>query len=48
MSTVIDRPAISTLPEVEPSTELSRPGRWIDRWEPDDEQFWETTGRKFA
>jgi NNP family nitrate/nitrite transporter-like MFS transporter len=23
-------------------------GRWIDRWEPEDEQFWETTGRDVA
>jgi NNP family nitrate/nitrite transporter-like MFS transporter len=23
-------------------------GRWIDRWEPEDERFWETTGRRIA
>jgi NNP family nitrate/nitrite transporter-like MFS transporter len=23
-------------------------GRWIDRWEPEDERFWETTGRDVA
>ena len=23
-------------------------GRWIDHWEPEDEQFWETTGKKIA
>jgi MFS transporter, NNP family, nitrate/nitrite transporter len=27
--------------------ELSR-GRWIDRWEPEDERFWETSGRDVA
>jgi len=25
-----------------------RPGRWIDDWNPDDERFWETTGKKIA
>lgn len=23
-------------------------GRWIDRWEPENEQFWEATGRRVA
>src|SRR5215212_8281240 len=23
-------------------------GRWIDRWEPEDEAFWETTGKRIA
>ena len=23
-------------------------GRWIDHWEPEDEQFWQSTGRKIA
>jgi len=23
-------------------------GRWIDHWEPEDEQFWETTGKQIA
>ena len=26
----------------------SRPGRWIDQWEPEDEEFWERTGRSLA
>jgi MFS transporter, NNP family, nitrate/nitrite transporter len=26
----------------------SRRGRWIDNWQPDDEQFWESTGRRIA
>jgi NNP family nitrate/nitrite transporter-like MFS transporter len=25
-----------------------RRGHWIDRWEPEDEQFWETTGKRTA
>jgi NNP family nitrate/nitrite transporter-like MFS transporter len=25
-----------------------RHGHWIDHWEPEDEQFWETTGRRIA
>jgi MFS transporter, NNP family, nitrate/nitrite transporter len=28
-------------------TAVSR-GRWIDHWEPDNEQFWEATGKKIA
>src|SRR5215211_6973095 len=26
----------------------SRRGRWIDHWEPEDERFWETTGKTIA
>ena len=26
----------------------SRPGRWIDRWEPEDPEFWESTGKSIA
>ncbi len=26
----------------------ARGGRWIDRWEPDDESFWESSGKKVA
>lgn len=26
---------------------LSR-GRWIDRWEPDNDEFWEGTGKRTA
>jgi MFS transporter, NNP family, nitrate/nitrite transporter len=48
MSTVIDRPRISA-PEAQGAAEPSRRGgRWIDHWDPDDEQFWEQTGRKIA
>ncbi|CAN5612285.1 MFS transporter [soil metagenome] len=27
---------------------LARRGRWIDDWDPEDEQFWESRGRKIA
>jgi NNP family nitrate/nitrite transporter-like MFS transporter len=30
------------------STESSQRGRWIDRWDPEDERFWATTGRRIA
>jgi len=26
----------------------ARKGRWIDRWEPENDQFWESTGRRIA
>src|SRR5215207_1274984 len=31
-----------------PGTKPSRRGRWIDHWEPENDQFWETTGRGIA
>src|ERR1700737_3319684 len=31
-----------------PAAELDRRGRWIDRWEPDDQSFWEAIGEKIA
>ncbi len=27
---------------------IPRGGRWIDHWDPDDEQFWESTGKRIA
>ncbi|MBA3329109.1 MAG: NarK/NasA family nitrate transporter [Solirubrobacterales bacterium] len=32
----------------QPTTAQSPRGRWIDHWEPEDESFWETTGRRIA
>jgi hypothetical protein len=26
----------------------ARKGRWIDRWEPENDRFWESTGRRIA
>jgi NNP family nitrate/nitrite transporter-like MFS transporter len=47
MSTVIDRPTISSFPQ--PGwAPPRRGGRWIDHWEPDDEDFWNQTGRTIA
>lgn len=34
--------------ESAPPREARRGGRWIDRWEPDDERFWAATGRRVA
>jgi NNP family nitrate/nitrite transporter-like MFS transporter len=30
------------------STAARRGGRWIERWDPEDEEFWETGGRRIA
>ncbi len=37
-----------TVTVTEPAPRLARRGRWIDDWNPDDEQFWERTGRRIA
>ncbi len=37
-----------TVTEPPTDTPSSRRGRWIDDWNPDDEQFWETTGKRIA
>jgi len=29
-------------------TTVHKGGRWIERWDPEDEQFWETEGRHIA
>ncbi|MCA1654996.1 MAG: MFS transporter, partial [Pseudonocardiaceae bacterium] len=31
-----------------PNAAARRSGRWIDDWDPDDEQFWERTGKRIA
>jgi NNP family nitrate/nitrite transporter-like MFS transporter len=45
MSTTIDRPAAAP-PTAPPDT--GRKGRWLDDWDPDDEAFWQSTGKKIA
>ena len=45
MSTTIDTTITRTPPDVETS---HAKGRWIDHWEPEDDEFWESTGRKVA
>lgn len=50
MSAVIDsptRPHVVAAPETG-TTSSTRRGHWIDHWTPDDDQFWEETGRKIA
>ena len=47
MSTLIDSPSLPATGQ-NPPLGLRRRGRWIDRWEPDDEQFWNDTGRRIA
>ncbi|MDQ1724518.1 MAG: transporter, family, nitrate/nitrite transporter, partial [Frankiaceae bacterium] len=43
MSTTVDRPT------AEPATaKASRRGRWLDDWHPDDEEFWQTKGKRIA
>jgi NNP family nitrate/nitrite transporter-like MFS transporter len=47
MSTTIDtspRPSAADIDEARPS----KSGRWIEHWDPEDEQFWERTGKRIA
>ena len=47
MSTTIDtstRPAQADVPEAA----SAKRGRWIEHWDPEDERFWEQTGKKIA
>jgi NNP family nitrate/nitrite transporter-like MFS transporter len=46
MSTTVDGPGAVGAPAA--STRLLTRGRWIERWEPDDDAFWESSGRKIA
>ena len=41
---------MQTPPAAPPATppQARRKGRWIDDWEPEDEEFWETRGRRIA
>ena len=43
MSTTTQRPA-----QPPPATETARRGRWIDDWDPEDEAFWQRSGRRIA
>ncbi|MHB8669725.1 MAG: MFS transporter [Acidimicrobiales bacterium] len=43
-----DAPVRPRSPSELPIGGAARRGRWIDRWEPDDESFWEATGRRIA
>ncbi|MBA3746660.1 MAG: NarK/NasA family nitrate transporter [Solirubrobacterales bacterium] len=44
MSTTTDAPAGTQAP----ATPLLTRGRWIEKWDPDDDAFWETSGKKIA
>ncbi|HWH95916.1 MAG TPA: MFS transporter, partial [Baekduia sp.] len=49
MSTTIDVTGAPAATEPPASTATrSRRGRWIDHWEPEDERFWEATGKRIA
>ncbi len=45
MSTTIEKPAVRAPAE---RTPLLTRGRWIEKWEPDDEAVWEASGKKIA
>ena len=43
MSTTIERPADAPAPAAS-----ARRGRWLEDWDPDDETFWQRSGRRIA
>ena len=47
MSTTIHRATVTVPGQPESKPPMGR-GGWIDHWEPEDEQFWETTGKGIA
>src|SRR5919109_2683640 len=47
MTSSIELPGAASRPSTDSDTRSLR-GRWIDRWEPEDERFWATTGRRIA
>jgi NNP family nitrate/nitrite transporter-like MFS transporter len=46
MPTAIELPRTASAPDSRDIT--SSRGRWIDHWEPENDEFWERTGRKIA
>jgi MFS transporter, NNP family, nitrate/nitrite transporter len=45
----IDRTVEAAPAAAQPTTGLHiRPGRWVDNWNPEDEAFWESKGRRLA
>jgi NNP family nitrate/nitrite transporter-like MFS transporter len=48
MSTTTQRPPATARSRAAADTAAHRRGRWIDHWEPEDEQFWEQTGKAIA
>ena len=47
MSTPADM-TVAVPASIAPAARESRRGRWIDHWEPEDEAFWESTGKRIA
>jgi MFS transporter, NNP family, nitrate/nitrite transporter len=47
MSTAIDAGSAAGALETK-TTKFARRGGWIDHWEPENEEFWESTGRRIA
>ena len=47
MSTTFDAPPVRRARDPEASPPARR-GRWIEHWDPEDEEFWESTGKKVA
>jgi NNP family nitrate/nitrite transporter-like MFS transporter len=47
MSTIVQDPDAAEA-SAPPTPASSRRGRWIDDWDPEDETFWETHGKKIA
>ena len=49
MTTTVDTTTVPPGAEADLTVEPpKRGGRWIEHWEPEDEQFWEATGKKVA
>ena len=48
MLTVVGMTTTTQAREVVAAAAEARRGRWIDRWEPENEEFWEATGRRVA
>jgi NNP family nitrate/nitrite transporter-like MFS transporter len=47
-TTTAPPPRTEAPPDRAPAPAPSRRGRWLDDWDPEDETFWETRGRKIA
>ncbi|GGC66595.1 NarK/NasA family nitrate transporter [Hoyosella rhizosphaerae] len=48
MTLISDKPANDDSSVVAEAVQAPKGGRWIDHWEPEDPEFWETTGKKVA
>jgi NNP family nitrate/nitrite transporter-like MFS transporter len=49
MTTILNEPAQAQSSVADPEAGVpARRGRWIQHWDPEDDEFWEATGRKVA